>query len=94
MRLFNIKVLIFFFLLCFDFFADSANSDKRAVDYYSASDVSALLNKYFANRQLTLTRDEKRFIQSHFNRFEISDLFWHVLILNLFLKSGMSIVTL
>ncbi len=73
MRRFFWKFLIFFLLQNNLDFAESASTVKGG-DYDSVNYLlSALANKYFENRQLTLKDDEERFVQTHFNCFSFLD---------------------
>ena len=74
MRRFFWKFLVFFLLQNNLDFAESVSTAKG--DYDSVNDLSALANKYFKNRQLTLKEDEERFVQTHFNYFSLLDIYF------------------
>lgn len=76
MRRFFWKFLIFFLLQNNLDFAESASTVKGG-DYDSVNYLlSALANKYFENRQLTLKEDEERFVKTHFNYFSLLDIYF------------------
>lgn len=76
MRRFFLKFLIFFLLQNNLDFAESASTVKGG-DYDSVNYLlSALANKYFENRQLTLKEDEERFVKTHFNYFSLLDIYF------------------
>ena len=74
MRRFFWKFLVFFLLQNNLDFAESVSTAKG--DYDSVNALSALANKYYKNRQLTLKEDEERFVQTHFNYFSLLDLYF------------------